>query len=410
MRDNAAAAALLRAGHDVLLVPLYTPLKTDEPYVGTQRVLYGAVNVFLQHASRAFARMPESLRGWLDRPAVLGWVSRLAGATSPRQLGALTVDVLRGPQGTQAAALEQLLEFLDGQPRPDVLHLPNLLFLGLARPLRRALGVPLVCTLSGEDGFVESLPEPYRGEAIERIRRAAGEVGAFVATSRWMGQRAVELFGLPAGRVQTVWTGINAADFAAGPQAGSRPPTVGFLARICPMKGLDVLVEAFDRLAGRPEMQQVHLKVAGYLGPADRKWFDKLRARVRRMSWADRFVHVGEVDRPGKIDFLRSLDCFSVPTRHPEAKGVSVLEAMAAGVPVVQPAHGCFPELLEDAGGGMLVPPADPQALADALHGLLGDHPGRDALARAGRDAVQDRYTTEHMADRLLAVYREVIG
>ena len=96
MRDNAAAAALLRAGHDVLLVPLYTPLKTDEPYVGTERVLYGAVNVFLQHASRAFARMPESLRGWLDRPAVLDWVSRLAGATSPRQLGALTVDVLRG--------------------------------------------------------------------------------------------------------------------------------------------------------------------------------------------------------------------------------------------------------------------------------------------------------------------------
>ena len=191
MRDNAAAAALIHNGHDVLLLPLYTPLRTDEDYVGSDRIFYGAVNVFLEHASPLFRRMPKAVRRLMDRPGLLQWVGRFAGSTSAAQLGALTVDVLRGADGNQVRELGELLGFLEGQRAPDVIHLPNLLFLGMAEPLKRQLGAPLVCTLSGEDGFVGDLPQPFRDRALRLIRQTASRVDAFVATSQWLTERSI---------------------------------------------------------------------------------------------------------------------------------------------------------------------------------------------------------------------------
>ena len=118
------------------------------------------------------------------------------------------------------------------------------------------------------------------------------------------------------------------------------------------------------------------------------------------------YTYVGAVDRLGKIEFLRSLDALSVPTTYRDPKGLFVLEALAAGVPVVQPAHGAFPELLESLGGGRLVPPNDAQRLAHGLHQLLIDEESRRRLSQQGCRAVHERFNAEAMARGTLATLR----
>jgi glycosyltransferase involved in cell wall biosynthesis len=146
--------------------------------------------------------------------------------------------------------------------------------------------------------------------------------------------------------------------------------------------------------------------VAGYLGEKDRPFFAAQVARLHDWGLGSRFAYRGAIDRAEKLDFLRSLHVFSVPTVYREPKGLSILEAMASGVPVVQPAHGAFPELIGETGGGILVAPESPLAVAEGLASLLGDGERRRELGRRGAEGVRTRYAVSAMADETLAAYR----
>src|SRR5204862_2140242 len=91
-----------------------------------------------------------------------------------------------------------------------------------------------------------------------------------------------------------------------------------------------------------------------------------------------------------------------------EPKGVFVLEAMASAVPVVQPRRGAFTEMVEKTGGGVLVAPDNPDALADGLYQLWSDRPLRDALGERGYQGVRTHYSIAHSADRMIAAYEGV--
>ncbi len=403
MRDNTLAAALHAQGRDILLVPLYTPIRTDEPDVSEPRVLYGGLNVYLQQRSAFFRRAPLVDR-ILDRPSLL---RRLTGGGQPSwaELGEMTVSTLRGEHGRQRRELRKLVNWLR-EIRPDLVNLPNVMFLGVARAVREALGVPVVCTLTGEDIFLDRLPDPYRGRAIDLIRRAADDVDAFVAISRYYAEYASENLAIPRDRTHVVPAGIRTEDLPGPSEPPPGPFTIGYLARICPEKGLHLLCEAFAILhrAGR----DCHLRAAGFLSGADRPYFDGVRRYLAENGLDASFRYAGEVDRAGKIGFLRSLHVFSVPTVYREAKGLYVLEAMANGAPVVQPAHGAFPEILEATAGGVLVPPGDAAALADAIAELMDDPARRRDLACRGRATVLKSYTAEVMARRMWALYEEI--
>ena len=185
--------------------------------------------------------------------------------------------------------------------------------------------------------------------------------------------------------------------------------TLGYLARICPEKGLHLLVDAFLELAGEPAAAGLRLEVGGWVAKRERPYLARLEQRVREAGLADRAVFHGELDGPAKRRFLRRLDLMSVPTTYREPKGLFVLEALAHGVPVVQPAHGAFPELIEATGGGLLVEPDSAAALAAGLRELLTDPERRRELGRRGRRAVERGFHSRHMAEATAAVYREVI-
>lgn len=418
LHDNTVAAALQAAGHEVALLPLYTPLRTDEPDVSVSRVFYGAVNVYLQQKSALFRHTPAFLDRLLDRRALLDQVGRFAGSTNAAELGELTLSVLRGEDGRQAKELAKLIEWL-AEFRPEVVQLTNALFLGMAGPIRRALGVPVACGLTGEDLFLDALEEPWRSEVLAELRLRTADADGFVAPSLYYAGRMAPVLGVPRERIHVVPLGIRLEGYAPADTApgrrwsdgGPEPFTVGYLARQCPEKGLHHLVEAFELLAaGWPaDRPKPRLAVAGWIGPRDVPFVAALRERLAAAGLSALADLGGEVDLAGKHAFLARLDALSVPAVYEEPKGLYVLEALAAGVPVVQPRHGAFPELIQATRAGLLVEPGSPAALADGLRRLADDPAVARELGRRGREAVVAHHGAAEMAEKTLAVYRGLV-
>jgi glycosyltransferase involved in cell wall biosynthesis len=411
MRDNDMAMALKRLGHDVTLVPLFTPLRTENENESIRQVFYGGINIYLQYASALFRHTPRAIDWLLDRPRLLGLAGSLGAQTAPDKLADFTLDILRGEEGHEGKELRRLIGFLKEHVRPQVISLPNLMFIGVARLFREELNVPVVCELTGEDIFLDAMQSANRKRMKALIRERAGDVSRFVATSEYYAERMAKYLDIGRDRIDVVYTGVT-KEYLAPTNGDSaflgRLPTVGYLARICPEKGFDQVLEAFAELVELPGMHEAQLKIAGYLGSRDAKWAKGLLAKLAKSKFRDSVTFLGEVDREQKLAMLNSIDVFTVPTRYPESKGVYVLEALARGVPVVQPDHGAFPEMIRRTGGGLLTPPGDATQLAHKLAELLGDAPRRRVMGHRGRAAIAADFTDEQMARGMLKVFESV--
>ncbi len=405
MRDNTLVAALAARGHDALLVPIYTPIRTDEDDVSVHRVFFGGINVYLQQKYRLFRHTPWFLDRLLDAPGLLRWVSRFAVKTQAERLGDLTLSMLRGEHGHQRKEVDKLLGWLS-DVRPEVINLSNIMLSGIVPELRRRLDAPVLCSLQGDDIYLDYLPEQHRGPAMDLIRQNSAAIDGYVTTSAYYADFMAAYLGLPRERIHVVLPGLNLKGHGAPrPQRNGRPFTVGYFARICPEKGFHVLAEAFHLLRQMPGTAPVRLRVSGYLGANNRPWFDGLWRQLRERGHGDAVEHVESPDHAAKVRFLQSLDVLSVPTTYREPKGLYVLEALANGVPAVQPRHGSFPELVKATGGGLLVNPDDPADLARALRRLADEPSVADELGRKGRESVHARFTADRMAEETAAVY-----
>ena len=410
LRDNALASELLSRGHDVLLTPIYTPTRTDERNVSGRQVFFGGISVFLEQHAALFRHTP----GFLDRLWDSEWALRLATRrqikVDARSLGELTVSMLRGERGFQRKEIRKLLDWLVTEPKFDVVNLPYALLIGLAEPIKRALQAPVCCTLQGEDLFLDGLGEPYRQQSLDLIRDAGAFVDVFLPVSRYYLEYMPGYLGVAASKMRLAPLGINLEGYSAQRPPRSGPFTIGYLARVAPEKGLHELCEAYRRLRARPGIGASRLVVAGYLADEHRPYLDTAIRNMRDWGLGGEFEYRGELDRGGKIAFLQSLDVLSVPATYKEPKGLFLLEAMASGVPVVQPRKGAFTEIVEKTGGGVLVEPDDPDALADGLLALWHDPARAAALGAAGAAGVLEHYTVGRMADVVEGIYREAIG
>jgi len=410
LHDNTLAAALLALGEDVLLVPTYTPIRTDEKDVSERRVMFGGISVYLQQKWALFRRTPWALDRLWDRPRLIDWLARRSMSTDATALGDITVSMLRGEEGNQRKEVDKLVHWLATEVRPDIVHLSNSMLVGMAREIRRRLKVPIVCTLSGEDIFLEKLSPPWYEEARRVMRERAQDVDAFVSLNRYYADFMSDYASIDRGQIHVIPHGLKLAGHGTRQRpADRREFVIGYFARICADKGLHHLVDAFALLAKDRDLPPIVLRAAGYLGNADRAYLERLHGKLRAVGLHDRFEYVGELDRAGKIQFLQSLDVMSVPTVYRESKGLSILEAWANAVPVVLPAHGTFPELVEDTGGGLLHEPENPQALAVALRELILDPNLAEAYGRQAQQAIRERYTDELMARRTLDLYRRLM-
>ena len=294
--------------------------------------------------------------------------------------------------------------------RPDVVSLCNILLSGLAPSIKNELKVPIVSTLHGEDAFLDALPEPQRSEAWEILRERAKDIDAFVAVSEYYAQQMQSRLDIDRDRIHVIHNGIDLEDMAdITPRTpGSTPPAIGYLARMCPDKGLHTLVDAFIELKRRATIDHLQLKIAGVELKADRRYILKLQSRLRKADCLEQASFSANISREEKLDFLQSLNVLSVPATYGESFGLYTIEALACYVPIVQPRHGAFPEIIERTGGGLLCEPDDPQSLADELERLLSDPELAQTLSERGRKAVFDHFTAERMARDVLGVYHKI--
>jgi glycosyltransferase involved in cell wall biosynthesis len=318
--------------------------------------------------------------------------------------------MLKGEHGFQKKEIDKLVGWLAAEVKPQIVNLTNVLLSGMVHTLKERLKVPILATLQGDDVFLESLPAEYRVEAIARIREHSMEIDGFIATSRYYADFMTGYLGLPRDRIAVVYPGLNLKGHGEPRSLATGPPfNIGYFARICPEKGFHVLADAFRLLQSNPHNPPSRLKVSGWLGSDQWEFFDTNMDKLIHDGLLERVEHVESPHHASKVQFLRSLSVLSVPTTYREPKGLYVLEALANGVPVVQPRHGSFPELIEATGGGLLVNPNDPDDLARGLYDMLSDQSLRERTGRQGKEAVHSRFTAANMARETIDVYEKYL-
>ncbi|MCU0712025.1 MAG: glycosyltransferase family 4 protein [Pirellula sp.] len=356
IHDNALAKELILLGSECLLVPVYTPIRTDDEDVSSDQVFMGGINVYLQQKMPWLAYLPNWIDRILNSPRLIRRVTKNIGKTLPTFLGALTVSMLKGLKGNQRKEFLRLVDWLEKEIRPDVLILTNLLIGGSCSEIKKRCGSKIFVTLQGDDIFIDSLPEPYKTQTISLLRSIVPEIDGFIIHSHAYANKMTELLHIPNAQMHVMPLGIPLKDFSNLREANSttrsiadgatKPDfTIGYLARLGAEKGFHKLVDAFCQIAKMPDYQHVKLKIAGWKGPQHEEDFQRLSNQLNQAGLAERWQYVGSIDRKQKVSFLQSLDLFCVPTTYEEPKGLFLLEAVACGIPYLQPAHGAFPEI-----------------------------------------------------------------
>ncbi len=410
LRDATLARPLRDLGHDVLMVPMYLPVEIgDRDYSGGTEIFFGGINVYLQQKTALFRRTPRWLDRLFDSRRLLRWAGRRAGMTSPRDLGETTLSILRAEQGKQAKELDRLIEWLRQRDnRPDIVCLSNVLLAGLAKEIRQRLHVPVACVLQDEEGFLDSLPLPYAEQAWDLLRQRAAHVDGFIAVSEFYASVMHKRLEIDRRRLHVAWPGVATGDYASvAPAPGV--PTLGFLSRMCPDKGLDTLVDAFITLKRRPSLANARLIAAGGRQGPDARFIKSVRSRLQKAGCARDVELLDVFDAPAKRSLFARLSVLSVPEKNPTSYATYVLEALAAGVPFVEPDSGVFPELHQAVGGGLLCKPNDATVLADALNPLLVDAERCRELGAEGRRRVVERFDVGRTATDLVRAMEMIV-
>ena len=410
LRDAALVKALRRLGHDVLMVPLYLPLSADQTeQLSNAPIFFGGINVYLQQKLALFRKTPRWIDRWFDARPLLAWAGRKAGMTNARDLGETTISMLLGEDGQQVKELDRFVDWLQTEPqKPDIVCLSNILLAGMARRIKERLGVPVVCLLQDEDGFLDGLTSPYAEQAWEIARERARDIDAFLAVSKYFADVMSVRLGSHAARMHVAYLGVELNEYV---RSDNKPGvlTIGFLSRTCPDRGLERLVDAFILLKRKEKLRSAKLRICGGRMTCDESFLERLRGKLGSAGVLGDVDFLPAFDRPSKLEFLRSLSVLSVPEERPVAYGLYVLEALAMGVPVVEPAIGCFPETLALTGGGVLYEPNTAEKLAEAVEPLLLDAHAAQRLGAEGRAGVTRFFEIGRTAGEMTRIYERIV-
>jgi len=401
MRDNSLARHLINQGHEVTVLPTYLPHLLDEPSSAKQTpIFFGGLNVYLQHKFRFFRKTPQWLDQIFNSQTLLRWVAGKRGMTAARDLGEITLSTLQAKDGPLAKEVDKVVDWFKEHGKPDVLLLSTVLLAGIGRTVREELGISVLSFLQGEDGFLDSLLPEFRKQAWELIGADARELDGCISPSRFFANLMGQRLGMVPEKILPLSNGISLDGYPAD-RAEPSEPTIGYFARICPEKGLDLLIDAFIQLKQSGEHPRLKLAVAGTLPKENQSFLEEQKRKITAAGLDQFVVFRPNLNLQEKIDFLTKLSLFCVPARVPEAFGLYVIEAMAAGVSVVLPDHGAFPEILEKTGGGITYSTTEPESLLPALGEQLRDPSGCSAMGKQGRVAVHEKFSNEGLARQL---------
>ena len=407
LRDSKYFDALRQEGHQVIKIPMYLPLFADEHDLKEIPVFYGAVSIYLKQLYPVFRKAPKWFDQLLNTGPVLRLAASLAGSTRSEGLEDMTISMLLGEEGKQQEELERMADWIASHCKPDVIHLSNALLLGLAHRIKEKTGVHVVCSLQDEDVWVEGMKPEFREKTWKLMAEKAQYVDAFVSVSDYFAGVMKKQMDLPEEKLVTIHLGVDPADYRFEPVA-NKPRNIGFISRMCHENGLDILVDAFIDLRKNPGFSDVKLIITGGSTGDDKKFIRNQKKKLEKNRLSDWVEFHDNFEGEGRTEFFNKVSVVSVPVRNGEAFGLYLLESMASGVPVVQPALGAFPEIVRLSGGGLLYEPNEPAALSRQLSVILSDIKLLEKLSESALRGVQDKFNIHTHTRELVNLYHSL--
>lgn len=407
MRDVELIYALRELGHDVVVAPMYLPLNVySKQEMGDTPVFYGAINIYLKQLFPAFRKAPLWLERLLNSKPLLNLAAHFSGSTNAKGLEDMTVSMLQGEDGKQASELDQLLHWLKHVEKPDIVHLSNALLLGLAHRIKLELNVRLYCSLQDEHQWIDPMHADHREHIWQLMAEKAKDVDGFITVSRYYSEFMQKNMQLAKERITIVPVGINLQGYEPAP-INTQPPVIGYLNRMSEMFGLEILLDAYILL--KKKFVDLELHITGGSTTDDKPFIKRLYRKMNKAGVRNAVKIFPEFDRPKRMQFLRSLTVLSVPVPYGEAFGVYLIEALASGVPVVQPRVAAFPEFIKATQSGLLCEPNDAHSLADKINELLAKPDYARQLGCQGRKIVLTEYSIQTMAAGIIRAYEQIV-
>ena len=405
LRDSKYVVALREQGHQVIKIPMYLPIFADERDINDIPVFYGAVSIYLKQLYPIFRKAPAWFDRFLNSKPILKMAASMAGSTNAKGLEEMTVSMLLGEDGKQQEELDRMVDWMVMHCKPDIVHISNALLLGLVHRIKEKLQVPVVCSLQDEDVWVDTMQPAYQDQIWKLMSEKAKEVDLFIPVSHYFSEVMKQRMNLPDEKLKCLYLGVDPIDYTFIP-AGEKERNIGFISRMCPENGLDIVVDAFIQLKKRAGFEDVKLLLTGGSTGSDTGYIRKLRKQISSETLDNQVEFLEDFEDSERQRFFSRVSLISVPVRNGEAFGMYLLEAMASGVAVVQPALGAFPEIIKLSGGGIIYQPNTPEALCGAFAGLLTDSKKLTEISLQARDGVELNFNIHDHARQMIDVYQ----
>jgi glycosyltransferase involved in cell wall biosynthesis len=391
-------------------IPLYLPPDSSDYNTDFDKnVFFGAISLYIREKVPFLRKMPAFFDKILDAAPMLKLAARQAGTTRTEGLEDLTLNMINGDNRTRENEVDRLVKYLIRDSKPDAIHLSNSLIIGLASQLKKRLNIKIICSLQNEDDWIDEMVEPFRSKAWKMMAKEAIHVDAFISPSNYYKNLFIGKTGISGNNIFVVPSGIESYDQPDSIE-NQHSPSIGYFCRVNYANGFDKLVDAFITIKNQNSIPGLTLHVCGGFTGDDKPFIREQIKKIKDNGYKSSVRIYPEFHGSSKQEFFRNIDVMSVPVRKYDAYGLYILEANAAGVPVVQPATGAFPEILENTGGGVVFSPDNPENLVSELIKLLNDSDLRKRLGEAGKSNVREKLTLEGMSVGLSAVYNQTFN
>ncbi len=407
LRDSKYVDALRKQGHQVVKIPMYLPLFSDEHDIGEIPIFYGAIAMYLKQVYPVFRKMPGWFEKLLNSKPMMKMAASMAGSTRAKGLEDMTISMLLGEQGQQKEELDKMVDWIVEHCKPDIIHISNALLLGLARRLKEKTGVPVLCSLQDEDVWVDAMQPKFQQKIWDLMHERSEDVDALVAVSNYFADEMKKRMNLNSEKIHTFYLGVDAEDYKYIP-VQEKPRNVGYISRMCHKDGFDIVVNAFIDLKKKQGFDDVKLIATGGLTGDDKKFLKEQKQKIKDNNLEDSFEIIEEFEGDARHNFFSKVSIVSVPVRIGEAFGMYLLESMASGIPVVQPALGAFPEIVEKSGGGVIYSPNTPKKLSETWADLLSHPEKLEKLSRDGYEGTKKHFNIHNHAAEIIGLYENL--
>jgi glycosyltransferase involved in cell wall biosynthesis len=409
LRDSKYFDTLRKMGHDVIKVPMYLPIFSDERDLNEVPVFYGAVSIYLKQLMPLFRKAPAWVDKLLNSKPMLKYAASKAGSTRAKGLEEMTISMLLGEKGKQHEELERMTDWMKDHFKPDVVHLSNALLSGLARKLKEKLNVPVVCSLQDEDVWVDIMSAQNRKRVWDLMAENAAYVDRFISVSHYYAAVSAEKMSISPDKISSIHIGVDPSEYEYR-NSREKARTIGYISRMCHENGLDILADAFILLKKQKAFDDLKLIITGGQTGDDKLYLRQIRKKLDKSGLLSSVDFHKEFEGEGRKAFFAKASVISVPVRNGEAFGIYIAESLASGIPVVQPALGAFPEVLATTGGGIIYRENNPEGLSSALKQLLDDPERLMQLSEEARKGAEQHLSINELAKELVEVYTGVMS